>query len=448
MRTRRPVIFASASPGVNMIASANHPGVLDTVRAVKSGRLTPQASIAACHARAKALEATLHAFVDLPDLRSYCGGLGPLAGVAVGVKDLIDTVELPTTYGSPIFAAHQPSADAWIVARLREMSATVLGKTVTTEFAWRYPGPTRNPWNLSHSPGGSSSGSAAAVASGSLPVALGTQTMGSVLRPAAYCGIVGFKPSFGSISRDGVHSLSGSLDHVGLFTRSVDDAAYVVSRVMGGPGARQGAAFVVDVDGLEPHWAPRIGILPLPSSPAIDPCQSDILSAAAICFQQAGATVEDCVLPAAYTDLVSLAITLCDSEGAANFADLVARHPDKISSDIKALVERGTRISAIRYINALKLQQSLRQGFTSASAPFDVVLTVPATGEAPVGLNDTGNSDLCAPWTALGVPAISLPAGRGPNGLPLGIQLVAPYGYDLKLLRIAKWCETALAHLS
>ena len=421
-------------------------GILEIISMIAGGLAQPQNLIAASHARAAAIEPDLRAFAYLPYKPPIASaGNGPLAGVAVGVKDLIDTADMPTTYGSPVYADHQPNEDAWVVSRLKDLSATVLGKTVTTEFAWREPGPTRNPWNPKHTPGGSSSGSAAAVASGSVQAALGTQTLGSVLRPAAYCGVVGLKPSFGTISLKGVHPLSQSLDHLGLFARSVDDAAYLLALLAGGPGASTHAPFQISPEGVDPFPAPRIAWLRPAATPPLDESQSALLAQVAVLFRDAGAIVEPFALPAEFEQLPALSAALCGAEGATNFDALVARFPDKTSARLKALVERGASISATEYIAARARQLALRADFARALAGFDVVLTTAATGEAPEGLSDTGDPGLCVPWTTLGVPAIALPAGIGPRGLPIGIQLVAPFGENLKLLRIAKWCETALA---
>jgi Asp-tRNA(Asn)/Glu-tRNA(Gln) amidotransferase A subunit family amidase len=421
-------------------------GLLDTVRMVQAGSAQPQDLVDESYARAAALEPELQAFTHLPPQPpTASAGNGPLAGIAVGAKDLVDTADMPTTYGSAIYADHQPGEDAWIVTRLKDLSATILGKTVTTEFAWRHPGPTRNPWNRNHTPGGSSSGSAASVASGSVQLALGTQTLGSILRPAAFCGIVGLKPSFGTISLKGVRALSQSLDHLGVFARSVDDVAYALSLLMGGPGAARHAPFQVSTDGIAPFPAPRIAWLQPAASPALEESQSTLLASAAARFTEAGAVVESFTLPAEFAALPEIAATLYHAEGAANFSDLVARFPDKASDRLKALVESGLPISATDYIAARAAQLALRAAFTDAIAGFDAVLTTAATGEAPEGLSQTGDPGLCVPWTTLGVPAIALPAGIGPRGLPLGIQLIAPFGENLKLLRIAKWCEAALA---
>lgn len=422
-------------------------GVLGTVRAVARGDLDPRAAIAACAARAHACEGAVGAFTTLAEVEGIAPGGGPLAGVTVGVKDIIATKDMPTACGSPIFEGHVPAEDAAVVVRLKALSAVMLGKTTTTEFAWRNPTATRNPWNLDHTPGGSSAGSAVAVACGAVDVALGTQTYGSVIRPAAYNGVVGLKPSFGSIPRTGVHPLAQSLDHVGLFTRGVDDAAFVLSLLMEGDGGPAPApAFQVPLDGLSSFTAPRIGLLMGPEWDQMAPDQRETLRKAAELFAKAGATVEEFTLPAPFQELRSMAMTLCTAEGAFNLGALADRFPDKTSPHVKALVEAGRGVPAVSYIQATHAQKALRLGFATALSGFDALLTAPAYGEAPDGLGDTGDPALCVPWTTLGVPAITLPAGLGAQGLPLGIQLVAPFAEDHKLLRVAKSCEDALAY--
>ena len=428
-----------------MVDGYNQLGVLQTVGKVAQGSLSAQDAVSAAFARAREDEGRIQAFTHLPATAPVATpGSGPLAGVAVGVKDLIDTADTPTTYGSPIFADHQPTQDAWVISRLKDLSATVLGKTVTTELAWFQPGAARNPWNSDHTPGGSSSGSAAAVASGSVPVALGTQTYGSVLRPAAYCGVVGLKPTHGSLSLRGVNPISGSLDHLGLFTRSVDDAAFVLALLLGGPGATRHAPFQVTREGVAAFPAPRIAWLRPWQAPAMETYQAALLETTAQRLIAAGAIVEAFTLPLAFDELPTIAQTICASEAAVSFGHLVQRFPDKTSQHIKTLVDKGEKITAPTYVAARAKQLELRHALPTSLAGFDAILTAPATGEAPHGLAYTGDPGLCAPWTALGTPAISLPAGFGPKGLPLGIQLVCPYGEDLKLLRIAKWCEAAL----
>ncbi|MEP9348420.1 amidase [Xanthobacter sp. KR7-225] len=420
-------------------------GVLETVRAVAAGTLDPRASLAAAAARARACEPAVGAFTYLADLGAAPDpGAGPLAGVAVGVKDVIDTADMPTTYGSPIYADHVPAADAAVVKRLKALAAVPIGKTQSTEFAWRHPAGTRNPWNAGHTPGGSSSGSAAAVACGAVAVALGTQTFGSVLRPAAYCGVVGLKASFGAVPRAGVHPLALSLDHVGLFTRSVDDATYVLALIAEGDGARAFPPFQVPLDGLAPFPKPRIGLLMGPEWALLEPSQREVLRHAAGMLADAGAVVEEISLPAAFQRLVEIGTTICHAEGAFHLGPLADRFPDKASDRLKALAAAGRAVPAPAYVAARQDQAALRAALPGALAGFDVLLTAPAYGEAPETLDNTGDPALCVPWTTIGVPAIAVPAGVGPKGLPLGIQLVAPFGEDLKLLRVAKAAEMAL----
>lgn len=429
-------------------------GLVEAVLALRSGELDSAAYRAALLARARRLEPALQAFMVLADEASDTGAEpahgAPLAGIPVAVKDIVATRDFPTANGSPIDAGRVPDADAWVVDRLRALGGSVLGKTVTTEFAWRQPGPTRNPWNLDHTPGGSSSGSAAAVAAGLAPLAFGTQTFGSVLRPAAYCGIVGLKPSFGAVPRVGVHPLAGSLDHVGFLTRSVSDAAYALS-LFAGTDARDRhglplPAFAVD---------PAIGLLPSETPPRIalvrtalwttaDEEARHVLEAAARTFGSAGAAVEEVALPPVFDVLAEDARTILATEAAARFGPLVIRYPDRTSVPLKGLVAEGEALSAPAYATALQRQAELRGSFDAALGPFDVVLTLPASGVAPRGLDFTGDAAFCVPWTCLGTPAIALPAGASAAGLPLGLQLVGRYRGDLALLRAAAWCERVL----
>jgi amidase len=337
-----------------------------------------------------------------------------------------------------------------VVERLRQLGATIFGKTVSTEFAWRQPGPTVNPWNRAHTPGGSSSGSAAAVAAGLVPLALGTQTLGSVIRPAAFNGIVGFKPSFGAIPRSGVHPLSPSLDHVGFFARRVDDVALALSLLAGTSDAdlhgRPLPPFQVDLArGVEPLAKPRLGVVRFEKYSRAEPAQQQLFEATIAKLRAAGAVADELAL--AELDRVNWTsiLTILESEGALLFADLVARYPDRTSDHLKLLVKNGTAISAPDYLGAKERQQQHRLALASAMQGFDALLTLPAFGEAPRGLSFTGDAEYCAPWTFVGAPAVTLPAGSGPNGLPLGIQLVGSYRNDLHVLKTAKWIESKLA---
>ncbi|RYB06559.1 amidase [Lichenibacterium ramalinae] len=429
-------------------------GLSEAVLALRSGALDAAAYRAALLTRARRIDPALRAFTvlagDAPGKDAMSVLNAPLAGVPVAVKDIVATRDFPTANGSPVYADRVPDADAWVVERLKALGGSVLGKTVTTEFAWRQPGPTGNPWDLAHTPGGSSSGSAAAVAAGLAPLAFGTQTFGSIVRPAAYCGVVGLKPSFGAVPRVGVHPLAGSLDHVGFFTRSVGDAAYALS-------------LFAEVDARDRHGLPpppfaidpAAGLLPLDRPPRIALVRTPLWSGAdadaralvedsARAFAAAGAAVEDYALPVDIEGLAREARTILAVEASAIFAALVALHPDRTSAHLKDLVAEGAGLPAPAYAAALRRQAELRDGFDAALGPHDVVLTLPAPGAAPRGLAFTGDPGFCVPWTCLGVPALALPAGQTVGGLPLGLQLVGRYRGDLSLLRVAAWCEAVL----
>jgi Asp-tRNA(Asn)/Glu-tRNA(Gln) amidotransferase A subunit family amidase len=422
-------------------------GVLESLRLFGNDSAAADQYAAVCLERATAVEPTLKAFEYLP--RDTARRPGPLSGIPVAIKDIIATSDMPTTNGSPIYRDHVPAADAWVVERLRNLGATIFGKTVSTEFAWRHPGPTVNPWNSRHTPGGSSSGSAAAVAAGIVPLALGTQTLGSVIRPAAFNGVVGLKPSFGAIPRTGVHPLSPSLDHVGLFARRVDDVALALSLLAAASDSdRHGRplpGFQVDAGrGVAPLERPRLAIVRFANWSAVEPEQQKVFEAAIATLRGAGAVLEELELSELdHANWNAINIILA-SEGASIFSDLVARYPDRSSDHLKSLVQIGTAHTALEYLAAKALQNKLGQAFAIELSGFDAVLTLPAFGEAPEGLGFTGKAEYCAPWTLLGVPAVSLPAGFGKNGLPLGLQVVGAYREDLRLLRVAKWVEGVL----
>jgi amidase len=398
--------------------------------------------------RARAVEPVLRAFEYLPVDTARRPGL--LSGIPVAIKDIIATADMPTTNGSPIYRDYVPATDAWIVEQLRKLGATIFGKTVSTEFAWRHPGPTVNPWNRNHTPGGSSSGSAAAVAAGIVPLALGTQTLGSIIRPAAFNGVVGFKPSFGAIPRSGVHHLSQSLDHVGFFARRVDDVALALSLLGGSsdrdPHGRSVPTFEVDLDeGLQPLTVPRLAVVRFAKWSRAEPEQQRVFQTAIEKLTGAGAILEELELgelDQANWDAIN---TILSSEAAVIFGDLVERYPDRTSDHLKKLVLTGRAHSAYDYLAAKALQEKLRTTFSVRMAGFDAVLTLPAFGEAPEGLSYTGDAEYCAPWTLLGVPAVCLPAGSGRSGLPLGVQVVGAYREDHRTLRVAKWIEGVLA---
>jgi amidase len=423
-------------------------GVLELLRLFKDDQAAADQYAAARLEQAKAAEPVLRAFEYLP--QDTARRPGPLSGIPVAIKDIIATADMPTTNGSPIYRDHIPTADAFVVERLRNLGATIFGKTVSTEFAWRHPGPTVNPWNPRHTPGGSSSGSAAAVAAGLVPLALGSQTLGSVIRPAAFNGVVGLKPSFGAIPRTGVHPLSPSLDHVGLFARRVDDVAFALSLLAaasdGDPHGRPIPDFQVDTDkGVPPLDRPRLGIVRFEKWSKAEPEQQQAFEAAIAKLRDAGAVLEELELSELDHANWNAINTILASEAALIFEGLVERYPGRTSGKLKELVQAGKAYSAYDYLAAKALQEKLRSRFTTDISGFDAVLTLPAFGEAPEGLGYTGDAEYCAPWTFIGVPALTLPDGFGKNRLPLGLQIVGPYREDYRLLRVSKWIESVLS---
>jgi Asp-tRNA(Asn)/Glu-tRNA(Gln) amidotransferase A subunit family amidase len=432
----------TARPG-----SKSDAGVLELLRLFKADEAAADRYAADCLDHARDVESVLRAFEYLP--RDTARRPGLLSGIPVAIKDIIATCDMPTTNGSPVYRDRVPAADAWVVERLRNLGATIFGKTVSTEFAWRHPGPTVNPWNPDHTPGGSSSGSAAAVAAGIVPLALGTQTLGSVIRPAAFNGVVGLKPSFGAIPRTGVHPLSPSLDHVGFFARRVDDVAFALSLLAGASDSdshgRPLPGFQVDIDrGLEPQERPRLGIVRFEKWSRVEAEQQRAFDAAIVKLRDAGAVLDELELSELDQANWSAINTILACEGAAIFADLVARYPDRTSDHLKSLVEAGKKHAAVDYLSAKAMQEARKNAFAGELSGYDALLTLPAFGEAPRGLHYTGDAEYCAPWTFLGLPAATLPVGFGKNKLPLGLQIVGGYRGDLRMLRVAKWIESTL----
>jgi Asp-tRNA(Asn)/Glu-tRNA(Gln) amidotransferase A subunit family amidase len=422
-------------------------GVLELLRLFADDGAAADRYAAACLERTTALEPSLRAFEYLP--RDVTRRPGPLSGIPVAIKDIIATSDMPTSNGSPIYRDRVPAADAWVVDRLRHLGATIFGKTVSTEFAWRQPGPTVNPWNPLHTPGGSSSGSAAAVAAGLAPLALGTQTLGSVIRPAAFNGVVGFKPSFGAIPRVGVHPLSPSLDHVGFFARRVDDVAYALSLLRGTSDndlhGRPLPAFEISPEyGLPALEKPRLAVVRFSKWSRAEPEQQRVFDDAIAILREAGAVLEELELPELDQTNWDTIQVILSSEAALIFGGLVERFPDRTSDHLKSLVRAGKTNTATDYLAAKALQKALLAECADRISGFDAVLTLPAFGEAPAGLAYTGDAEYCAPWTLLGVPAISLPSGFGKHGLPLGLQIVGAYRQDYSVLRVAKWVESVL----
>ncbi len=431
----------------------------DAARALRDGAATSEQLVGACLTRIREVEPQVQAwqFLDpehalaqarqLDEQRRAGGAVGPLHGVPVGIKDIIDTSDMPTEDGTPLHAGRTPVADATVVAMLRQAGAVILGKTVTTECAYYHPGKTRNPHNLEHTPGGSSSGSAAAVAAGMVPLALGSQTNGSTIRPASFCGVYGFKPTHGLIPRGGILRLSRALDHVGLFARSLDDIALLAEQLAGhderDPDTRLRArppfaATAAQEPPLPPHLAFVRG-------PAWDRVDEGAREAFAELVTALGAQVKEVELPGVAAAALGWHRSIMEAEMAANLDLEWERGRDKLSEPLRALLERGRALPALEYQKALARIELLNDGFGEFFERFDALVTPAAPGTAPRGLASTGDPSFCSLWTLCGMPAISLPLMRGENGLPLGVQLVGARGGDARLLRTARWLAAQVA---
>jgi Asp-tRNA(Asn)/Glu-tRNA(Gln) amidotransferase A subunit family amidase len=418
----------------------NELDAVDALTAIAAGRLSAEALVRACLDRVAERDGVVHAFAHIDPERALAEARlldratakGPLHGLPFGVKDIIDTHDMPTACGSPIHAGHRPSADAACVALARDAGAVVLGKTVTTEFALRHPGPTVNPRNPAHTPGGSSSGSAAAVADFMVPVAFGTQTGGSIIRPASYCGVIGYKPSFNTINPTGVKPLAGSFDTVGLFARSVDDCALVVDVLSGEVRS------VSRLDALRPS---RVGLWRTPAWTHADDATVHAVETAAERLGTNGVRVEELVLPKEFDSFLDGQSDVLRFEAARVFAFERTRRADLLSPSSRAELAAGASIPRTRYLEAQSSILRCRALFADAIAPFDFLLTASAPGEAPAGLGDTGEATFNRWGSGLRVPCVNLPGFTGPRGLPVGIQLMGAIDDDRRLLRCAKWME-------
>lgn len=359
---------------------------------------------------------------------------GLLHGLPLGVKDIYDTYDLPTAYGSPIYKGHQPANDAAAVAVCREAGAVVIGKTITTEFATFEPGPTRNPHNPAFTPGGSSSGSAAAVGAGMVPLALGTQTAGSLIRPASYCGIVGYKPSFGMLARAGVKSLCESLDTVGGFGRSVDDVALLVS-------ALSGNRALLNPDSTR---APRVGLCRTPMWDQAEPEVHEAMAQAEHVLKGAGVKIREIELPSSFGALTGIHAEIMAFEAARALADERIRHDEQLGPVLQKMLAQGQELPYERYQALMTLAAEARAQLAGQFKNVEIILTPSAPGVAPLADSGTGDAVFCRLWTLLGAPCIHLPFHQGPHGLPVGLQAIGPLGADLPTLRAAAWVHKRL----
>jgi Asp-tRNA(Asn)/Glu-tRNA(Gln) amidotransferase A subunit family amidase len=415
--------------------------------AIAAGTLSAGALAEAQLARIAATDAAIEAcaHLDPPRVRAeavVCDarkgvGRGPLEGIGVGVKDIIPTVDEPMQLGSPIYAGHRPEHDAACIVRLKQAGGYVFGKAVTTAFAFLDPSKTRNPWNPEHTPGGSSAGSAAAVAAGHVAGAIGTQTNGSVIRPAAYCGVVGFKPTKDALPFSRIHLFSETLDQLGTFTRSVADAARLAA-TLADPG--RVAAVPAKIE-----KAPRLAFLDrFPWAQGGDPDAGDKLDAAVTRLRQHGADVLPVDFPPPWREANLVHRTIMLFEAARNLGDLQERERVRLSPKVNAALDEGRSISADDYKVAMVLRDAAIVSFHEWLDGFEAVICPPASGPAPEGLGSTGDPSCCTLWSLTGFPAITLPIELADNGMPLGMQLATAARGDDKLLAVAAWCEARL----
>ena len=431
----------------------------DVARLLQEGALSAEEYVGACIARIREEEERVQAwaFFDAEhaleqacradDRRREGRPLGPLHGIPVGIKDIIDVRGMPTGDGTPLHAGRIPLEDAAVVSRLRQAGAVIMGKTVTTELATYAPGKTRNPHNLEHTPGGSSSGSAAAVAAGMVPLAIGTQTNGSVIRPASYCGVVGFKPTHGLIPRSGILTQSRPLDHVGVFGRTLEDAALLAETLAGYHEDDSDTSPIprpplVQILATAPPLPPTFAFVP---TPMWDQAALDVQAGFAELTELLGDRVETFNLPENARDALEWHRTIMEADLASSFEQEYEAGREQLSESLRRQLERGRQVLAIDYRRALARAPLLGEAFAGMFDEFDAILTPAATGSAPHGLGTTGDPVFCTLWTLCGMPALSLPLLQGENGLPIGVQLVGKRGDDARLLRTAHWLQQRIA---
>jgi len=429
-------------------------GAGDAAEMIRDGAVTSTELVQACLERVREVDGQVQAWTFLDpeyalsqaraadEARTSGRPIGALHGVPVGLKDIIDTADMPTENGSVLHAGRRPSSDASVVSRLRAAGAVIMGKTVTTEFATRTPGKTRNPHNSGHTPGGSSSGSAAAVAAAMVPLALGSQTTGSTVRPASYCGVYGLKPTHGLIPRHGMFQLSRTLDHVGLFARSVEDVAILLevlaSHDARDPDSRPRARIPYRAIAVaEPPRVPRLAFV---KTSMWDQVDADARGAFSELVQRLGDRVEALELGTPADGILAWQRAIGGAEIAINLRREWEHGRDKLSAALRARIEHGRGVLALDYLEALarvpRLVASLTELFDQR---YDAILTPAAFDTAPKGLESTGDPAFCALWTLCGMPALNVPLMRGANGLPLGAQLVGARDQDAQLLRTARW---------
>jgi len=424
------------------MAEACELSALEARQKIKEGTLTSERLIQSCLERINRRSGEVGAwtFID-PELALLSainsdknGNLGPLGGLPIGIKDIIDTKTMPTTYGSSIYGLNQPNKDAACVHKVREHGGVILGKTVTTEFAWRNPGKTKNPHNPLHTPGGSSSGSAAGVADFQMPLAFGTQTAGSVIRPASYCGVVGFKPTVGTHDRSGVKELSNYLDTVGVFARSVADASFFDFALRN--------ASIPDLSIFD-EQSPRIGLMVPFRNDASEVVLNNLEQVSKIA-ETKGSTITDIPSSTSFEKLADIQTVIMLGDAGKALEWEYEFHPERLIQFYKDSIATGQTIST-KGLAAMKSKaNAARKKYMELFEKIDIILTLSSGDEAPKGLDSTGDPLFNRVWTLLGWPCVNIPFGKGSNELPLGVQVIGPAGSDTKTLAAAAWLESAL----
>lgn len=415
-------------------------------QAIAKEEVTPEELVSACLVQIGEREAEIGAwhFLDHSMIHTQLKRLekverpsrGALHGIPVGVKDIYDTFDMPTGYGSDIYEGHRPAWDAAAVARLRGSGAVVLGKTVSTEFAYWRAGKTRNPHDTERTPGGSSSGSAAAVADFMVPLAIGSQTVASTVRPASYCGIVGFKPSYGRVSMAGVKPLAASLDTAGVFARSVRDAGLIASVMAGRPDWLGATA---------PDAPPAIRLARTPDWDKASSEAVGAVEAAASALEKEGVSIEDCDAAEGFAHLSTVQNIILCFEAAREFSSEWRYYREQLSEQISGLIEDGLSIAPGDYETAVEVRLRATASVDALFGGANVLLAPSTTGEAPLAEEGTGDPLMSRAWTLLGLPSMTLPIGKGPAGMPLGLQIASRPGHDRSLLSAARWIEARLS---
>jgi Asp-tRNA(Asn)/Glu-tRNA(Gln) amidotransferase A subunit family amidase len=430
---------------------------IEAAEKIADGEISSEELTSACLERIAATDQKVRAFAHLDrdealrqaraldERRRNGASLGALHGIPVAIKDIFDSADYPTECGSAVLRGRRPLRDSTAVARLREAGAVIIGKTVTTEFAYYHPGPTRNPHDLERTPGGSSSGSAAAVAAGMVPLAIGSQTNGSVIRPAAYCGVYGCKPTHGTVSRHGALILSKTLDHVGVFARSLTDTALILEVLAGYDADDDDTRAIASPDFLstvseEPPLPPRLAFVRTPVWEQAEPKTRTTFEGLA---DRLGGSVQSVDLPESYSAAWEDHRAIMAADMAHNLNAVVARGGNASSKTLRGFLTEGSGVTAVRYLAACEAARRYAAGISEIFKEFDAIITPATTGIAPKG-EATGSPIFCTFWTLIGFPAVTLPLLRGDEDLPVGLQLIGERGGDARLLRNANWLAARL----